>query len=116
MLFRSDRLELFEGGRVSCVALSYEDAIACGVDVEELDALIDMARCVLGVEVSFAIKQKEAGEMFRISMRSDGKVDVSEICKRFDGGGHPRAAGGEIVARSAEDAKNEVLREVVKSL
>ena len=111
-----DRLELFEGGRISCVALSYEDAIALGVDVEELDALIDTARCVLGVEISFAIKQKEPGETFRISMRSEGKIDVSEICRRFDGGGHPKAAGGEIVAKSAEVAKNEVLREVVKSL
>ena len=51
------RLELFESGKISCVALSYEDAVAEGVDAEELDALIDMARCVEGVEISFAVKQ-----------------------------------------------------------
>ena len=110
------RLELFEGGKVSCVALSYEDAIAEGVDVEELDALIDTARCVDGIEVAFAVKQKESGELFRISMRSEGKLDVSEICRRFEGGGHSKAAGGAIVASSVDEAKNKVLSEVLKAL
>ena len=110
------RLELFEGGRISCVALSYEDAVAEGEDVEELDALIDMARCVEGVELSFAVKQYEPGNTFRVSMRSEGKADVMSICERFGGGGHPKAAGCAVVATSADDVKMQILREVVKAL
>ena len=110
------RLELFEGGRVSCVTLSYEDAIKEGIDVEDLDALIDTARCVEGIEVAFAVKQYESGSTFRVSMRSEGRLDVSEICRKFDGGGHPKAAGGAVIALSAEDARDQILREVVKAL
>ena len=110
------KLELFEGGKVSCVALSYEDAIREGVDVEELDALIDTARCVEGVEIAFAIKQYESGNTFRVSMRSEGRTNVMAICERLGGGGHPKAAGCAVVASSADDAKMQILREVVKTL
>ena len=109
-----ERLELFENGKISCVALSYEDAVTEGVDVEELDALIDMARCVEGVEIAFAVKQYESGSTFRVSMRSEGKADVMSICEKFGGGGHPKAAGCAVTARNADDAKMQILREVVK--
>lgn len=36
------------------------------------------------------------GQSLRCSIRSIGDVDVSEIAKRFDGGGHKNAAGFEI--------------------
>ena len=110
------RLKLFDGGRISCVALSYEDAEAEGVDLEELDALIDVARCVDGVMVAFAVKQKEAGETFRISMRSECKVDVAAICERFGGGGHVKAAGCAVTAGSADEAAEIILREIEGAL
>lgn len=34
-----------------------------------------------------------ANEEYRISLRSANKVDVSAICKRYGGGGHPNASG-----------------------
>ncbi|MDD5760513.1 MAG: DHHA1 domain-containing protein [Candidatus Pacebacteria bacterium] len=35
----------------------------------------------------------ETGKEKRISLRSDGKVDVSKIAERYGGGGHKKAAG-----------------------
>lgn len=107
-------LKICADGKISLVALSYEDALAEGVDLEELDAFIDTARCVEGVSVAIAIKQKEAGELFRISMRSNGKINVAEICEKFEGGGHPKAAGGSVMASSVKDAAEKVLREVYR--
>ena len=40
-----------------------------------------------------AIVWYEVGKGRRISLRSNGKVDVSKIAKKFGGGGHKRAAG-----------------------
>lgn len=108
------KLKLCRDGKISFVALSYEDAIAEGLDLEELDAFVDVARCVEGVEVAFAVKQKEPGEIFRVSMRSEGKVDVALLCEKFDGGGHTKAAGCAVTAGSAAEAVEQILRELIK--
>lgn len=46
-------------------------------------------------ECDFAIiwRYDHVYQKYSISMRSSDKVDVSEICKRFGGGGHKNAAG-----------------------
>ena len=110
------KLKLTANGRVSVVALSYEDAVSEGLDLEELDALIDVARCVEGVEVAFAVKQREPGSEYRVSMRSSGKVDVSALCAKFGGGGHVKAAGCAVTASTVRDAVEQILKELVKVL
>ena len=100
-------------GKVAVIALDYDEIIAAGIDIEELDALIDVARCVDGVEVAFAIKQHERGGKFRVSMRSNGSVDVSEICSSFGGGGHAKAAGCGIEAEDKRDVAALILRAVM---
>jgi oligoribonuclease NrnB/cAMP/cGMP phosphodiesterase (DHH superfamily) len=40
----------------------------------------------------FAIVWQWSGEIVKVSLRSDGTVDVSEIAKKFGGGGHKAAA------------------------
>ncbi len=41
---------------------------------------------------SFAIVWREGSGRIKVSLRSDGAVDVSKIAKKFRGGGHKRAA------------------------
>ncbi len=41
----------------------------------------------------FAITWVQEGGMIHVSLRSDGSVDVSEIAKKYGGGGHKAAAG-----------------------
>ncbi len=61
---------------------------------EDLDGLTDIAMQLKGVEIGVVAKEKEKGK-FKISLRStaNSDVDVSEICAKFGGGGHKRAAG-----------------------
>ena len=103
-------------GKIAIIALDYDEIIEAGVDVEELDAFIDVARCVDGVEVALAIKQHEKDGKFRVSMRSNGNVDVSEICASFGGGGHARAAGCGIDAEDKRSVAERVLRAVVEKI
>ena len=49
-------------------------------------------------------------------MRSSEPVDVAEICSKLNGGGHVRAAGGEIIADSVKEAVNTVLCTVKESV
>jgi oligoribonuclease NrnB/cAMP/cGMP phosphodiesterase (DHH superfamily) len=43
----------------------------------------------------------EAGDFKRISLRSNGKVDVSKIAEKYGGGGHKRAAGFAIKSKDS---------------
>ena len=59
---------------------------------DDLDGIIDQLRVTEGVECALFLYEKESGE-YKVSMRSNGKVDVSKIARTFGGGGHVRAAG-----------------------
>ena len=63
-----------------------------GVGPKDLDGVINQLRIVKGVEC--AIFMYETGDMeYKVSMRSNGFVNVSVIASLFGGGGHVRAAG-----------------------
>ena len=63
-----------------------------GVGPKDLDGVINQLRIVKGVEC--AIFMYQTGNMeYKVSMRSNGLVNVSEIATFFGGGGHVRAAG-----------------------
>lgn len=58
----------------------------------DLDGIIDQLRVTSGVEVAILVRE-EGVQNHKVSMRSNGKVDVSKICCLFGGGGHKMAAG-----------------------
>ena len=63
-----------------------------GVGPKDLDGVINQLRIVKGVEC--AIFMYQIGDMeYKVSMRSNGLVNVSVIATLFGGGGHVRAAG-----------------------
>ena len=69
-----------------------------------------------GVDVSVFIRQKEEGEnLYKVSMRSNEYVNVSDVCLPFGGGGHQRAAGCAING-TIEQVKEKILKELKKVL
>ncbi len=62
------------------------------VTSKDLDGIIDQLRVTKGVEVAVFIYETEPQE-YKVSMRSNGDVDVSKIAVYFGGGGHIKAAG-----------------------
>lgn len=61
-------------------------------DSSDLDGIIDQLRITKGVEVAILIHEVNPMEQ-KVSMRSNGIVDVSKIAVYFGGGGHKKAAG-----------------------
>lgn len=59
---------------------------------EDLDGIIDELRVTKGVEVAILMHEQDE-QKFKVSMRSNGNVDVSKIAMFFGGGGHVKAAG-----------------------
>ncbi len=58
----------------------------------DLEGIVSQLRETKGVEVAIFLHEMQP-QLFKVSLRSKGKVDVSEIAKYFGGGGHVRAAG-----------------------
>ena len=88
-----ERMNFYSGGRIAVITFPYDLKAQYGATDENLETLIDVARCVKGVEVAAVIKQQTEENKFRVSMRSSCDFDVSEICAHYGGGGHVRAAG-----------------------
>lgn len=63
-----------------------------GAVSHDLEGIVSQLRNIKGVEC--AIFLYETGEQeYKVSMRSNGNVDVASVASMFDGGGHVRAAG-----------------------
>ena len=86
-----DRLEMYDDGKIAYSYVSEEDMLNVGAKMGDHEGLVDIGRNIGGVEVSIFIRESEG--IYRISLRSNGKVNVNEIAKRHDGGGHKMAAG-----------------------
>ena len=94
-----DTLELSHCGRLAFLRIENKMFEATGTGPELTDGFINYARSVRGVEV--ATQLREHGEdLWRVSFRSRGKVDVSALAAKFGGGGHYNAAGCKIEGTS----------------
>lgn len=63
-----------------------------GVTPKELDGIVSQLRVTKGVEVAIFLYEQEPN-VYKVSLRSKDKVDVSKIATYFGGGGHVKAAG-----------------------
>lgn len=62
------------------------------VSTKDLDGIVNQLQVVSGVDC--AIFMYEIGTLeYKVSMRSNGKVNVADVAVKFGGGGHVRAAG-----------------------
>jgi phosphoesterase RecJ-like protein len=85
-------LKISEDGLVALIHLDQNTMDRFPDSSELTDGFINFPRSITGVEVAIFLRGNADGS-FKASMRSVGNVDVSEICKRYGGGGHRNAAG-----------------------
>lgn len=71
----------------------------------DLEGIVDQLRITKGVEVAIFIYETKPNE-FKVSMRSNGKVNVSKIAVYFGGGGHVQAAGCTMYGLSTDVINN----------
>lgn len=109
----NNRVEFFEDGKIAYTYITAEDEAKVGAESGDHEGIVDIGRCVEGVEVSIFIRQTEKG--CKISLRSNDYVNVADACAIFGGGGHARAAGATIQG-TIEQAKEKVLGEVIRLL
>ncbi len=84
-------LELRCDGRLAVMSLRTQDFAETGAGMDETENLINESLRLATVQAALLLV--ETPEYIRVSLRSRGGVDVSQIARNFGGGGHVRAAG-----------------------
>ncbi len=86
-----ENLQFYFNGIVAIVFVTEQIIKKTNATKEDCSSVSNIAA---GIEkVLVAITAKQEGFFFKISVRSKKGFDASLFCKRFDGGGHERAAG-----------------------
>lgn len=86
------RLVLLEDEKVAVSFLNYEDFEKLEITKAHTESIVQYMNEIEGIEVAaffYALDEST----YKISLRSKGEVDVCEVAKKFDGGGHIKAAG-----------------------
>ncbi len=102
-------MELFADGKIAVVTFPYALKAALGLGDDDLGALVDIPRSLSGVEVALCIRQPLPEGRFRVSVRSNGAYDASALCRKFDGGGHAKAAGCTLTASDMAEAMQRIV-------
>ncbi len=95
-------LETFQiENRIGMIVMTQAMLEESGVDYKDTDFIANIPIDTKGVSVGILIKERAEGE-YKISVRSKERVDVCEIAKKFDGGGHYHASGCTICGEISE--------------
>lgn len=104
-----EQMKFFFDGKAAFIAVTEQMKKEAGVSDDDLEGITSMPRKVEGVLVGVTFREKENG-VFKISVRTHAPVDAAEICRKFGGGGHNRAAGCAVEGMTLEQAEKEFVR------
>lgn len=105
------RMEFLCDNKVTFTYMTLEDEKKVNAMPGDHEGLVEVGRDIEGVEVSVLIREIEGG--YKVSLRSNNYVNVSDIAIPFHGGGHIRASGCTING-TLEQVKIKILNEVNK--
>ncbi len=86
-------LKLASDGRMSTMSLYFSDFQELGAKPADAQDLAALTVSMAGVELGAFLYELKAGKVTKVSLRSTGTVDVSDLAARFGGGGHAAASG-----------------------
>ncbi|MDD9932257.1 MAG: DHH family phosphoesterase [Myxococcales bacterium] len=121
--FAINAIETEFTGRVAILCVPRAMILRAGATERMVEGMVEYGRMIKGVEVSVMLWERKPrsdetdyGQLItRLSLRSAGKVDVSEVAVAVGGGGH-RAAAGATLSYDLRAARERVLEEVGKAL
>ena len=88
----TSRLKFYSNNRIALTYVTQKDLEKVNATVGDHEGIVNVGRNIEGVEVSIFLREDEDGT-YKVSLRSNDSVNVSDIAEVFEGGGHDRAAG-----------------------
>lgn len=87
-----ENMEVYFDGKVRFTYIDYDTIKKLCIDEEDAEGMVNYLRKVEGTEVAIYVRGKSDGTD-KVSLRSNGLIDVSKVAISYGGGGHERAAG-----------------------
>ena len=87
------RLEFLYDNKATFTYITLDDEDKVKSETGDHEGIVNIGKCIEGVEVSAFIRELRDGKGWKVSLRSNEYVNVSDVALLFGGGGHPRAAG-----------------------
>lgn len=107
-----DNLIIACNGLLAIGVLRPADFRKTGAEGSMTEGLVESLRTIEGVEVAALIHSHPSTDQYRVSVRSSGGINVQEIARKQDGGGHPQAAGFTATEKRPEAIADFLIREV----
>jgi phosphoesterase RecJ-like protein len=82
-------------------------------EMSDSENFISFLQAIKGVRVSLFLREEKDGT--RISLRSDGVIDVDKLARQYGGGGH-RLAAGLRLKKNLHAAKGEIFGAIVRAI
>ncbi len=105
-----ETMTLLHGGKTAIAVIPRSLMEALGATEEDVDNIAAFLEQIEGVQNAATIRELEHGEC-KISLRSDGELNASDVCALLGGGGH-RAAAGCSLFGSTDEAKAAIIRSI----
>lgn len=106
-------IELFLNNKIGVAVITKKILDDNQVEMGDIDGVVEFIREIKEVQVACVLKEYVGST--KVSLRSKGDMDVSEISLLFNGGGHKRAAGFE-VNDNIENTKKIIINELKKHI
>ena len=102
-----ERLEVDPRAPIAWIALDHRALSRVGARGQDMEGLVEFPRRLEGIEVGLLFRGL-ARDRTKVSLRSNGNVDVSAVAQLLGGGGHTKASGA-IIELDLEAAVRVVL-------
>jgi phosphoesterase RecJ-like protein len=94
--------------------ITQQDMDELGAGEHDFEGVVSQLRYTKDVKAA-ALLHETADGTYKVSLRSNGEVDVSKVAAAFGGGGHVRASGCTL-SGTAEEMEAALIREIAKQL
>lgn len=81
--------------KIALVTISQQMIRESNIEDGELEGITSLPRTIEGVIIGITLRERRDGK-YKVSVRTHEPISASELCSKFGGGGHDRAAGCEI--------------------
>jgi|TARA_R100000455_G_C6270233_1_gene126029 phosphoesterase RecJ-like protein len=86
-----ETIELHVDGQISTITITEEMFEQTGTSNEDTEGFVQYPLSIEGVKA--CVLFREDGDRVKLSLRSQSNIDVNKWARRFNGGGHKKAAG-----------------------
>jgi len=108
-----ESLELYNEGEIATIYAKEQWFKETGAHNRDCEDALNMIMSMKIVRVAFFVRV--VNNVSRVSIRSKGKIDVSSVAGKFDGGGHFNAAGCTFDTLDIENVREIVLKEILET-